>query len=400
VATLRYAVVTFKEQRAGLLREEPDGGTSFLYDAQYLTTDLPAVGLSLPKQPDALRWPHGLHPFFEHLAPEGWLRRRQAQAAHLDEQDDFGLLLAYGRDCIGAVSVVDPAAAPPAGRSDGLDRETVAAIAGQRTISGVQRKLLVVEEDGRFLPAGPTGPAPFIAKLPERDPEYLVENELLTLRACAALLGPTEVPTIRRGKVEGFEDLALIVKRFDRTDANEKLRLEDFAQILSKPRGRDYAGKYDAGYEQCADVIRRHSARAVLDLARFIKRLVVFAVLGNTDAHLKNFSLLETSSGLRLSPCYDVVNTYLYARQGYSGTFALTIAGEKLPLERLTGGVLTDLARKIGLPETAIAWALADIRSRRDRLFQLIDRTHGLPDEIREPYSDIVSAGWSRVFAT
>jgi serine/threonine-protein kinase HipA len=77
-------------------------------------------------------------------------------------------------------------------------------------------------------------------------------------------------------------------------------------------RGRDYAGKYDASYEDVAELIKSHSSRPLIDLGRIFRRLIVFALIGNCDAHLKNFSLLETPTGLRLSPAYDVVNTALH----------------------------------------------------------------------------------------
>jgi serine/threonine-protein kinase HipA len=47
----------------------------------------------------------GIHPFFQRLGPEGWLRKKQARTGHIPEEDDFGLLLRYGADCIGAVGV-------------------------------------------------------------------------------------------------------------------------------------------------------------------------------------------------------------------------------------------------------------------------------------------------------
>nr|WP_234841390.1 HipA domain-containing protein [Sinorhizobium meliloti] len=64
---------------------------------------------------------------------------------------------------------------------------------------------------------------------------------------------------------------------------------------------------------------------------RFFNRLIVFTLIGNCDAHLKNFSLLETPTGLRLSPAFDVVNTAFY--DGFDQTLALLIGGEKIHLE-------------------------------------------------------------------
>jgi serine/threonine-protein kinase HipA len=66
-----------------------------------------------------------------------------------------------------------------------------------------------------------------------------------------------------------IDEAVLVVKRFDRGLNGEKLRLEDCAQILCKPRGQDYAGKYDAAYEDVAAIIGRHLSRPAIDLARF-----------------------------------------------------------------------------------------------------------------------------------
>ena len=116
-----------------------------------------------------------------------------------------------------------------------------------RTISGIQRKLLVVKEGTGFIPAGPTGLAPYIAKFnSERERvQSLVRNENLSLRWSAELLGKDEINEFTLGTVAVLNETALIVTRFDRKSDGSKLRLEDFAQILNKPRVgyRDFAGQ-------------------------------------------------------------------------------------------------------------------------------------------------------------
>lgn len=392
MASFREAIVEIKGRRAGLLREVEGGGTEFVYDE----TATEPIGIALPLSQRRHITRGGLHPFFQHLTPEGSLRARQARVAALDPQDDFGLLLNYGRDCIGAVSVVNPAARP-AVRSD-LDPETQAAVAGERTISGVQRKLLAVRRaDGRFAPAPATGPAPYIAKLPEPTLPHVVANEALTLDACRLLLGGDAVERSRRAFLAGFEEQCLVVDRFDRTPEGGRLRLEDFAQILARPRGADFRGKYDATYQEVARALS-YSARQVLDTEQFFRRLVVFALLGNGDAHLKNFSLLETPSGLRLSPCYDVVNTYFYARQGISSSFGLLVVGRGFRFDEIDREVLVDLGRTIALPDTALNAVFTDIEKRGGALFDLVEKRSPLPDNERHLYADIVRSAWLRIF--
>lgn len=160
-----------------------------------------------------------------------------------------------------------------------------------------------------------------------------MRNEHLCLRRLTAVLGPDEVTAFSLDRVTGLDETALIVTRFDRTPAGAKLRAEDFTQILSKPAGADHAGKYDADYADVAAVIRAHSARPEIDLARFFKRLVAFVLVANGDAHLKNFTLLERPEGLRLSPTCDVVNVGIYAGEGSSQRLALALGGAPISLD-------------------------------------------------------------------
>lgn len=350
--TERRAEILYKDRVAGSLEETANGGTRFSYMPDWQEP----IACCFPVARREHEWVNGLHPFFEHLGTEGWLREQQARSAHMAQDDDLGLLLRYGADCIGAVGVRAPQAAAQT-------PITEATASPGRTVSGVQKKLLAVRgADGTFSPAAAHGPALYIAKFNSEGIPSLVRNELLSLRWTSAVLGAREVNTYQSAQVRVVGEQALIVTRFDRTADGEKLRLEDFAQILCRPRGRDYAGKYDASYEEVAQVIAEHSVRPEIDRGKFFHRLIVFALIGNCDAHLKNFSLLETPQGLRLSPVYDVVNIALY--DGFDRELALTIDGCKVQLESVTRTLLTDFGRAIGLPQRAVDQAFADIARR------------------------------------
>jgi serine/threonine-protein kinase HipA len=352
--TQRVADVFYKEELAGRLEETAGAGSRFTYSGGWATP----IACCLPVSRREHEWEQGLHPFFQHLGPEGWLRERQARAGRVAEQDDFGLLLRYGGDCIGAVSI-QPARDLASAPGETISEQTANP---RRTISGIQRKLLVVQEGKSFRAAGPTGPAPFIAKFNSERIPTLVRNENLSMRWARAVLAEDEVCGIALGHVIDLDETALIVTRFDRTADGGKLRLEDFAQILAKPRGIDFAGKYGGSYEDVGGVIREHSARPTIDLARFFRRLVLFALIGNCDAHLKNFSLLETPTGLRLSPAYDILNTAIY--EGYDQYLALTISGDRVHLDDVTRALLVRFGRSIGLPQSALDQTFQDLRRR------------------------------------
>lgn len=384
----RTAEIKYKDRRAGELQEIVGGGTRFVYDAGWREP----IACCFPVERREHDWRQGLHPFFENLGTEGWLREQQARVAHIAEEDDLGLLLRYGADCIGAVSVhrVGAAEVPIAAVEETANPG--------RTVSGVQRKLLVVETDrkGVFAPAGATGAAPFIAKFNSERIATVVRNEHLSLKWCEAVLGKPEVTRFALGRVDVVNEPALIVTRFDRTADGRKLRLEDCAQILCKPRGVDYKGKYDASYEDVAEIIRTWSARPLIDLGRFFRRLVAFAILGNCDAHLKNFSLLETNGGLRLSPVYDAVNTVLY--DGFDQTLALRIDGATRQLDIVNHKLLFDFALSIGLPQRAVEQVFDDLRRRIERAREHLTPPAGEPpDGFVHRFSEIVSNACLRI---
>jgi serine/threonine-protein kinase HipA len=383
----RSAEILFKDQPAGLLDETVSGGTRFTYNKDWQTP----IACSLPIARREHEWPQGVHPFFQHLGPEGWLRQQQAHVAHVQEQDDFGLLLRFGGDCIGAVSV--------RGTPDAIKNlppvKELTANPG-RTVSGVQRKLLVVKEGNHFAPAAETGPAPYIAKFNSERIDSLVRNEALSLRWCAAVLDGDDVNAFTLAQVSKLNETALVVTRFDRTPNGEKLQLEDFAQILVKPRGADFTGKYDASYEDIAAAISKHSARPAIDLRKFFRRLVVFVLVGNCDAHLKNFSLLETPQGLRLSPAYDILNTALY--DGFDQNIALSINGKKPALDSVTWPLLAAFGQSIGLPQAAIDQTRTDLKARVRKAAPILEPPAGEPpDGFVHRYSDIVRGACQRI---
>jgi serine/threonine-protein kinase HipA len=98
----RQAQVYYQDRLAGTLTESTEG-FQVIYDTDYLAVGTP-ISFNLPLQ-EASFYSEQLPSFFENLTSEGWLRKLQCKLQHIDKSDDFGLLLANGRDLIGAVSV-------------------------------------------------------------------------------------------------------------------------------------------------------------------------------------------------------------------------------------------------------------------------------------------------------
>lgn len=379
--------MTFKGQRAGIL-SEVGAGSRFVYDPGWTE----AIACALPADTREHFWHSGLIPFFEHLGPEGWLRRRQASSGGVADQDDFGLLLNYGTDCISAVGILpfDRSVTTPV-HGDAIAE---AATTGSRTLSGVQKKWLVFEGADGFEPASrASDPATHIAKFNREDLPTLVRNENLSLGIGREILGPGEITEAVAGTIAG--NTALIVKRFDR-QGDIRLRLEDFAQILQIPRGREFDGKYQSSYEDAAVAIQHFSSRATIDLARYFRLVVFNLVIGNADAHLKNFSLLEQDGGLRLSPAYDLLNTLIYP---YERETALAIGGEKRRFDTINRSLLRALGLDVGLQPRAVDSALDDLDRRFARSPTLASLDHADPgDDFAAAYAHIIHDNASRIF--
>ena len=165
MARTLWGKVYLKDIYAGRLQEEPGGRCVFTYDASYIEGKQPAIAHTLSIRPEPYISERGLHPFFDNLVAEGWFRNAQARALGVDPRSRFALLLGFGHDLAGAVSVEDP---EPAERRqvDHADEATVAALLGRASLSGIQRKLLVVKDGRSYRPVGQNELSTHIAKLP------------------------------------------------------------------------------------------------------------------------------------------------------------------------------------------------------------------------------------------
>jgi serine/threonine-protein kinase HipA len=111
---------------------------------------------------------------------------------------------------------------------------------------------------------------------------------------------------------------AYITKRFDIRDDGSRNRIEDFASLAQKTEeneGKDF--KYNFSYLEIAELIKKYVPAYMPELERFYSLVLFNYLFSNGDAHLKNFSLLETSSGdFLLAPAYDLVCTRIHIDDG------------------------------------------------------------------------------------
>lgn len=307
------------------------------------------LSASLPLREERFK-PSESAPFFEGLLPEGAVRATVAGKLGLSEGNGFGMLTALGADCAGAVMVLPEdqpsvlAAVAPRPLSEtkvgellrDLPRDPLGVDVdpgGVRlSLGGVQDKLILIRLPGGEF-AQPLGGMPSNCLLkPEHERfEGLAANEAFCMKVAAA--AGNEVATTELLEFDGLN--CLYSKRFDRTvdadGATVRLHQEDMCQAL----GLLPTQKYEAeGGPSVASVIallrRQRSSRIALDVNAFVRAVLTGFLLGNSDAHGKNFSLLyDPATGVRLAPLYDIVSTAVYG--DLTPRLAMAIGGEADP---------------------------------------------------------------------
>lgn len=309
-----------------------------------------------------------LPPFFAGLLPEGALRRRLA-ATRKDprDMDDFGVLAAAGEDLPGAVQVLPAdldkltATARAFGVTGGADNLEIGvpeqAAEGAASLSGVQDKLALssARNGQRYCMPVKGTLSDLIAKLPVSGDDSQVFNEYACMKLAAlAGVNVAQCRTVPMREMDGRAELVealgpdmhfLAVDRFDRGPGSA-VHMEDACQLLRLMPGQKYAGR--EYFVRLVQVLNRFSVRGIEDVRQFFIRQVVNSLIGNSDAHLKNFSVLYHNGLMpELSPAYDIV--CVAALPGFQG-FGTNVAIDQYQ-RRETVADYMNVAKSAGISE-------------------------------------------------
>jgi len=267
--------------------------------------------------------------FFEGLLPESARREELARELQVSAHDSYALLAEIGRDCAGAVVVV-PEQEPPESLESGvewLSDEQLSDLVEELprrplgisrsrgklrlSLAGVQRKLaLVRDEEGRF--GEPVGDAPSTHLIkPQYGDEFpdLAANEMFCMKVAAEI----EMPAATTELIAVGGRPCLVSNRFDRAEREGqtmRLHQEDLCQALGIPANLKYEAHSGPGFRHFRRLLEEIGRGA--DVRTMVRAAVLNFVLGNSDAHGKNFAILFDNEGRRLAPVYDVVSTAVY----------------------------------------------------------------------------------------
>ena len=307
-----------------------DGRLNFSYVSDWLnTSNAIPLSQSLPLQSETFG-DRATRPFFSGLLPEGDKRKLIAQTLHVSKQNDFALLDGIGGECAGAVTLLEPGQMPQDQDNQDLvrwlgevellrlldempKRPMLAGEEGLRlSLAGAQDKLPVVAEGDRIgLPLF-NSPSSHILKPAIAGVEGSVFNEGFCLALANALKLDTAKAEIRRSSDRHY----LLVERYDRQVTADgclmRLHQEDFCQALAVAPEYKYQNEGGPDLSQAFELLRRATRPSAPQILKLLDFVIFNAMVGNHDAHGKNFSLLYTTQGIVLAPCYDVLSTAVY----------------------------------------------------------------------------------------
>lgn len=303
------------------------GELAFIYDSHYQeNAKNPPLSYSLPLQKAPFSTQQ-CRPFFSGLLPEAHMRTVIARKLGISEKNDFALLAAIGGECAGAVTILPQNTPITRLKPDYkmIPRENVLEVLqtmhqrpmivgedGIRlSLAGAQDKLPVALVEGHLAIPIHGAPSTHILKPVNRDFLSLIENECFCLNL-AQKIGLNAVDA----SIHYADDTPyLLVKRYDRIETEKaitRLHQEDFCQAMGIGSEMKYQREGGPAISDCFRLIRAVSSLPVLDIKALLQGMLFNLIIGNNDAHGKNFSLLYQGSTTRLAPFYDMISTVYY----------------------------------------------------------------------------------------
>jgi serine/threonine-protein kinase HipA len=321
--------VYYDRELVGRLKQDDGGQMIFQYDASWLGRSEPITlsqSLPLREEPFTQKECRG---YFGGILPEEDKRKVIARILGVSDKNDFAMLEQIGGECAGAISFLPEDQAIPENddRYRELTDDELARIlrelprrplmAGEDDIrlslAGAQDKIAVRLDDGRIsIPHG-SAPSSHVLKPAIDTYEGVIFNEAFCMalaRACDLNAAPIEI-----GKVEDID--YLLAKRYDRIRGEDgsirRLHQEDFCQALGIPSEIKYQSEGGPSLTDCFALIRDASTAPAPDLIALLDGVIFNLLIGNHDAHAKNFSLVYMPDrSVRLAPLYDLVSTVFY----------------------------------------------------------------------------------------
>lgn len=330
------------------------------------------ISISLPLT-DVPFSPAKTKSFFEGLLPEGFSRKAVATWIKADENDYLSILSVLGRECIGAIKIIEGEEDAEADYTalsmdrvrelaeEGATKSTEILMETHLSLAGATGKVGLYYDDSEnkwYLPQG-DALSTHIVKQSHVRLDRIVLNEQLCMQT--ARLTGIEVPESFIINIGNGNDPEVLfaTKRFDRLFSGnrflgrlqipERLHQEDFSQAMGIPANEKYEKTGRHYLRRMFELIRANAADPVAEQLKLWKMIVFHFLIGNTDAHIKNFSLLYSDDlkKISLAPAYDIVSTRVY---NLTDEMSISLGGE-IHLQRMNRSTFASAAAEAGLTE-------------------------------------------------
>jgi serine/threonine-protein kinase HipA len=258
-------------------------------------------------------------------------------------------------------------------------------------VTGVQPKLSLTllnealenGKRGRLTVVGALG-GNYIFKPPSAIFLEMPANEHLTMRIAESFGMKTAMSSLIRLK---SGELSYITKRFDRTDDGKKIHMIDMFQVL------EAFDKYKSSMEKVGKAIGTYSTRAIFDKLYFFELTIFCFLTGNSDMHLKNFSMIVSEKKWILSPAYDLLNVAI-VNSADSEELALTLEGKK---RKLAMAHFIGLGTNLGLNAKQVSKVFERFDSFKKVAEDWVDRSF-LSDEFKEKYLELLNQRYNILY--
>lgn len=393
----------------GTLQVNQHGQMRFTYAGGWLAdASRPPISFSLPKQEQPFKQ-NQCRPFFAGLLPEDGQRDIVAGALGISKGNDFAFLEALGGDVAGALSFWPEGEAPPSPVPTGTPRPlsddelvdvlealpTRPLLAGREglrlSLAGAQTKLPVVLVDDRVALPAPGQPTTHILKPAIPRFQHTTENEALVMTLAAAVGLPVAPVAARTVGGRSYLLVTRYDRRFDASGRAHRLHQEDFCQALGIVPERKYAAEGGPTFKAGFDLLRRATAVPAVAVLAFLDAAIFNLIVGNADAHGKNFSLLYQPAGVSLAPFYDLLSTVAYPE--LSPNLAMKIA-KRAMLEEVGATTWPAFAEDVGLPASFVRRRVRELSDAVvEQLPSVVDRflADGLHAEALMGYAALVT---------
>ena len=329
----------------------------FSYDKSYIASPTArAISLSLPLSQkdfdtDATKT------FFDGLLPEGFTRQCVAESIHASSDDYISILQQLGSECLGAIQIIDEEKPSinegyipltieeiKALAKEGASKSAEIVVKSHLSLTGASGKvgLYYNQSSGKWYKPQGLAPSTHIVKQSHVRYKNIVLNEqlcLLTAQKLGIEIPESFILQTQAGMVND-EDVLFATRRFDRDFDKDsriidglktpyRLHQEDFAQALGI-KSIDKYEKEGQGYlKKMFDLLLKYSSNPIEDSLKLWRRTVYNCLIGNTDNHIKNSSLMYSKdlSSIRLAPFYDVICTRVY--ESSTEEMSVSINGKK-----------------------------------------------------------------------